>query len=171
MSTEENKPLGVIIQKFEEFELIIDSMVQNYNQISTKLNILVIDKNFFSNQNYQISNEIRSFIDKLKGINSYNNLFWLIQRKNNDPRKPNKVHNTTLIYPKILAPYFHDRFLFVYDVESKRYLAQLNIGHSINGFYMKENFDIFRVSEVNDDEREIILNQIKALFDFDLEKR
>jgi len=168
MNKEESQINGKIIEKFSDFEEILNLLIEEYENITSKFNILIIDKNFFNNIDDKIHEEIKNFIVKIKSVNSNNNLYWLISKKYNF-RSPNKVNNLTLLYPKYKGTYFHDRFIFIFDSVSRSYLAKLHIGHSINGFYNKNDFDIFRVSEINDEEKDKVMKIVKNLYNFNLE--
>jgi len=64
---------------------------------------------------------------------------------------------------------FHDRFIFLYDLDLESYVLNLHIGASLNGvkFHLEaDEFDIFRISVIDADYENLdsIQNQLENIY-------
>ena len=64
---------------------------------------------------------------------------------------------------------FHDRFIFLYDLDLESYVLNLHIGASLNGVkfnFEADKFDIFRVSVIDADYENLdsIQNQLENIY-------
>jgi hypothetical protein len=124
------------------------------------IRVIIVDKYYHLNQRAEkIIREIRELID----LN--NPIIWFYEL--------NKVNNSLeYIEAFDLKNYdlnFHDRFIFLYDLNLKSYVLNLHIGTSLNGVKFNsqsDKFNIFRISVIDADNEDVdsMQNQLENIY-------
>ena len=127
---------------------------------SNNVRVIIIDKFYDLNQR---TKKIIEYIREILDLNNPIIWFYEIDKVNRDLEH---IDAFDLINYDLN---FHDRFIFLYDLDLESYVLNLHVGTSLNGikFYHKPGkFNIFRISVIDADNEDVdsMQNQLENIY-------
>ncbi|PTX16385.1 hypothetical protein SAMN04488598_10762 [Halanaerobium congolense] len=140
---------------------LLNYLEEKLNIFSTNnVRVIIIDKFYDLNQR---TKKIIEYIRELLDLNNPIIWFYEVDRVNSS------LEYFDAFDLKNYDLNFHDRFIFLYDLDLESYVLNLHIGASLNGvkFHLEaDEFDIFRISVIDADYENLdsIQNQLENIY-------